>query len=154
MVKETNNGWFAKFNQSKTILNTFTQGEINQGSICFFSPCGVNDISVLPGFSLIATAADGLSTATVTGNVYYNSAPIIIKNMITVSEQQTASININNIAAIDTNSSSINATTWLDPRIQFSINNITGGYFENIKTQSKVMSFNQSQILQGLYLYC
>lgn len=139
IITNIQHGYFALVSSPSTAITSFSQVQIQSGSVQF-----VQDGTSNPP-SYAVTVSDGrLSSASQLVTVSFDAIPIIVTNMLVINQGQTVVLTTANLSAYDPYASAYT----------FIISDVQHGYFVQISNPNvPITSFNPTQIQSGDILF-
>lgn len=128
-------GYFALTSAPTTPVTSFTQAQIQSGSVQFVQDGSTN----VPSYSV--SVSDGrMSSAVQAATVSFDETPVLTSNSLTINQGQTVVLSSSNLSATDPYA----------PSFTFTLSNVQHGYFSLTSAPTtSITSFTQAQLQSG-----
>lgn len=137
IVSAVQGGRFELVTAPGTPITSFTQGQIQAGSVQFVQ----DGTTTAPSFN-VAVSDGKMTTAVQASTVIFFPAPVMVTNALTISQNQKLVLNATHLRATNANGN--------DPSLIFTVTSRQYGHFERVNNPGiEVMTFTQGDVQNG-----
>ncbi len=137
IVSNVRHGQFELMNRPGDPITSFTQSQISNGTVQF-----VQDGTVYAPGDWVAVSDGKMTIPAQATQIFFNAAPVLINNQLTVKQGQTVVLNSNDFSATDPDDSA--------PGLTFVVSDVTQGRFEFLDSPGNpLFHFTQAQLQNG-----
>ena len=137
IVSNVRHGQFELMNRPGDPITSFTQSQIFNSTVQF-----VQDGTMYAPGNWVAVSDGKMTIPAQATQIFFNAAPVLINNQLTVNQGQTVVLNSNDFSATDPDDSA--------PGLNFVVSDVTQGRFEFLDSPSNpLFHFTQAQLQNG-----
>ncbi len=137
ITSNVQHGQFELVSSPGDSITSFTQAQVQNGTVQF-----VQDGTAYAPSDKVAVSDGAMTIASQASKIFFNAAPVLGNNRLTVNQGQTVILTSNNLSATDPDDSA--------PGLTFIVGNVAHGRFERISSPGTIItSFTQAEVQGG-----